>query len=242
MDSRTKLSADVSFGVPNASESVVLTQAFLKRFPQALPMIVVLKTLLRQNQLNLVHRGGLSSYAVTLLVVSYLKLREHEVAQKRMTAGGRTATFATGGPPKPAGLALHAEAVAILEQIEDGDTVDVVDDPLDPYNVGCGSFTLHLVGKLIYLLIISFAPHLVLPGGVLSGFCSTSQPRTCRISSLLLLGSVQFFGCTPWLGVQQSCKTLWISRTTSSEAASTSTGCRSCGGSPCTPLARMSQD
>ena len=75
---KTRLFADVSFGVPNARESVLLTQQYLALYPVAAPLIIVLKTSLRQSHLNMVHTGGLSSYAVTLLVVSYLKLRAYE--------------------------------------------------------------------------------------------------------------------------------------------------------------------
>lgn len=170
MDSQTKLCADVSFGVPNASESVVLTQTFLKRFPQALPLIVVLKTLLRQNQLNLVHRGGLSSYAVTLLVVSYLKLRENEIAQKRNLARGRGTSSA-----KANGLSLHAEAVAIVEQIEDGD-VEAGPDPLDPYNVGrC------LIGFLHYFSTTNLHNIVIAPARECPIFRVSSMARSAAV-------------------------------------------------------------
>ena len=66
---------DISFGLVNATRSARLVQEFLQTYPAAKPLTIVMKTLLRGAGLNNVYSGGLSSYAITLLVISFLQVQ-----------------------------------------------------------------------------------------------------------------------------------------------------------------------
>ena len=74
VDRTSRLCGDVCFCMPNAVRSVALVNSYIKKYPVAKPLIFILKVLLRQHKLNSVCNGGLSSYAVTLIVVCYLQL------------------------------------------------------------------------------------------------------------------------------------------------------------------------
>jgi len=52
----------------------MLIQHFMEEFPELRPLILVLKQLLSTSGLNNVYRGGLSSYCLGLIVVSFLQL------------------------------------------------------------------------------------------------------------------------------------------------------------------------
>eukprot|EP00667_Euglena_gracilis_P010430 EG_transcript_10617 len=86
LDPQSHLSGDISFCVRNATESVHVVKKYLAQYAAAKPLILVLKTLLHQNNLNVVHTGGLSSYAITLLVVSYLRVLESTATEKENAA------------------------------------------------------------------------------------------------------------------------------------------------------------
>jgi DNA polymerase sigma len=81
VDRTTRLCGDICFCMPNAVDSVALVRLFLQKFPVARPIIFLTKALLRQHKLNSVSNGGLSSYAVTLMVVAYLRISEHQQGQ-----------------------------------------------------------------------------------------------------------------------------------------------------------------
>lgn len=92
----SRLCGDISFGVRNAMESVGLVKTYLGEFAAAKPLILVLKTLLHQNSLNVVHTGGLSSYAITLLVVSYLRVLQSTATDREKEALEELDGFAMG--------------------------------------------------------------------------------------------------------------------------------------------------
>lgn len=82
-DPVTNLCGDVSFCVPNAVKSTALLKTYLLQFPVAKPIIIVAKALLKQNNMNSVHTGGLSSHAVSLLVICFLRQRAAEQRDRK---------------------------------------------------------------------------------------------------------------------------------------------------------------
>lgn len=73
------------------------------------------------------------------------------------------------------GLSLHAEAVAIVEQIEDGD-VEAGPDPLDPYNVGrC------LIGFLHYFSTTNLHNIVIAPARECPIFRVSSMARSAAV-------------------------------------------------------------
>ena len=79
---RSTLSArftnDLHF-LPNSTSvlgaSWFVLQGYLNQFPLLKPLVTIFKTILRQTGLHKPHEGGLGSYAVVLLLVSFLRVR-----------------------------------------------------------------------------------------------------------------------------------------------------------------------
>jgi len=73
-DRDTKIKVDISFNMANGLKSVELVKMYKKQFPSLQKLICVLKQFLLQRDLNEVFTGGLSSYCLILMVVSFLQL------------------------------------------------------------------------------------------------------------------------------------------------------------------------
>jgi len=83
-DSTTKLVVDISFNQntgPHNSEAVL---ELMKKYPETKPLVFVLKYLLYWHAMNEVYSGGLGSYALTLMIVSYIQ--KHSDSVKRVPA------------------------------------------------------------------------------------------------------------------------------------------------------------
>lgn len=65
---------DISFNQKNGVKSAKLIKDFCKTFPSLPKLVFVLKQYLLQRDLNEVFTGGISSYSLILLVVSFLQL------------------------------------------------------------------------------------------------------------------------------------------------------------------------
>jgi non-canonical poly(A) RNA polymerase PAPD5/7 len=79
-DKLTQVRVDISFNMANGLKSVELVKMYKKRFPPLSKLICVLKQFLLQRDLNEVFTGGLSSYCLILMVVSFLQLHHREDA------------------------------------------------------------------------------------------------------------------------------------------------------------------
>lgn len=80
-DSHTGIKVDISFNMANGLRAAELIKHFKKRYPALPKLIYVLKQFLRQRDLNEVYIGGLSSYALILMVVSFLQQHAREDAR-----------------------------------------------------------------------------------------------------------------------------------------------------------------
>ncbi|CAH8429466.1 unnamed protein product [Dicrocoelium dendriticum] len=72
-DKDTGILIDISFNMVNSVRAADLIQAYIKTFPCLPPLVFVLKQFLLQRSLNEVWTGGLSSYALILMVVRFLQ-------------------------------------------------------------------------------------------------------------------------------------------------------------------------
>lgn len=70
----TQVKVDISFNQRNGVKSAKLIKEFCKKFPPLPKLVLVLKQYLLQRDLNEVFTGGISSYSLILLVVSFLQL------------------------------------------------------------------------------------------------------------------------------------------------------------------------
>ncbi|XP_060601859.1 terminal nucleotidyltransferase 4B-like [Ruditapes philippinarum] len=79
-DLQTDIRVDISFNVPNSVKSAKLIMKFMSEYPILKYLVLVLKQFLLQRDLNEVFTGGISSYSLILLTVSFLQLNPREDA------------------------------------------------------------------------------------------------------------------------------------------------------------------
>jgi len=88
-DSTTKLVVDISFNQGNGPRNSETVLELMKKYPEAKPLIFVLKYFLFFHSQNEVYLGGLGSYCLTLMIVFYI--------QKHAEAARKTADAPEGG-------------------------------------------------------------------------------------------------------------------------------------------------
>lgn len=74
LETRTELKIDISFNTVNGVKSAALIKQFLAEFPCLRPLVMVLKQFLLQRDYNEVWTGGIGSYSLILMTVSFLQL------------------------------------------------------------------------------------------------------------------------------------------------------------------------
>lgn len=79
-DLKTDIKVDISFNVQNSVKSAKLIMKFMEDFPVLKYLVLVLKQFLLQRDLNEVFTGGISSYSLILLTVSFLQLNPRQDA------------------------------------------------------------------------------------------------------------------------------------------------------------------
>ncbi|CAL8100292.1 unnamed protein product [Calicophoron daubneyi] len=72
-DKETELRVDISFNMINSVRAAELIRVFMRTYPCLPHLVFVLKQFLLQRNLNEVWTGGLSSYALILMVVRFLQ-------------------------------------------------------------------------------------------------------------------------------------------------------------------------
>ncbi|XP_071516564.1 terminal nucleotidyltransferase 4B-like [Panulirus ornatus] len=75
-DSETDVKVDISFNMNSGVNSARLIKEFKHRFPALPKLVMVLKQFLLQRDLNEVFTGGISSYSLILMTVSFLQLHQ----------------------------------------------------------------------------------------------------------------------------------------------------------------------
>uniref|UniRef100_A0A3Q4GFL4 Terminal nucleotidyltransferase 4A n=1 Tax=Neolamprologus brichardi TaxID=32507 RepID=A0A3Q4GFL4_NEOBR len=73
-DQRTDVKVDISFNVETGVKAASFIKGYMKKYPVLPYLIFVLKQFLLQRDLNEVFTGGISSYSLILMVISFLQL------------------------------------------------------------------------------------------------------------------------------------------------------------------------
>uniref|UniRef100_A0A3P9JV95 Terminal nucleotidyltransferase 4A n=1 Tax=Oryzias latipes TaxID=8090 RepID=A0A3P9JV95_ORYLA len=73
-DQESKVKVDISFNVETAVKAAQFIKSYLKKYAVLPPLIFVLKQFLLQRDLNEVFTGGISSYSLILMAISFLQL------------------------------------------------------------------------------------------------------------------------------------------------------------------------
>ncbi|KAB5525851.1 hypothetical protein PHYPO_G00144970 [Pangasianodon hypophthalmus] len=77
-DAHTEVKVDISFNVHSGVKAANLIKDFKKKFPVLPYLVLVLKQFLLQRELNEVFTGGIGSYSLFLMAVSFLQLHYRE--------------------------------------------------------------------------------------------------------------------------------------------------------------------
>uniref|UniRef100_A0A6Q2Z3V7 Terminal nucleotidyltransferase 4A n=1 Tax=Esox lucius TaxID=8010 RepID=A0A6Q2Z3V7_ESOLU len=152
-DSLTEVKVDISFNMKNAVKAAALIKDYKKKYPVLSYLVLVLKQFLLQRDMNEVFTGGISSYCLFLIAVSFLQLHSREdPCSPNANAGvllieffelyGRHFNYLkTGIRIKDGGCYLSKDEVQ--KSMLDGYTPSLlyIEDPLQPGNdVGRSSY------------------------------------------------------------------------------------------------------
>ncbi|GIY61814.1 terminal nucleotidyltransferase 4B [Caerostris extrusa] len=77
-DAKTDIKIDISFNMNNGVKSANLIKDFMHTYPVLPKLVLVLKQFLLQRDLNEVFMGGISSYSLILLTISFLQHLKHD--------------------------------------------------------------------------------------------------------------------------------------------------------------------
>ena len=72
-DSKTEVKVDISFNIESGIQSCQLIKSYLSQYPLLAKLVLIIKQFLYQRNLNEVNTGGINSYCLMLLVVSFLQ-------------------------------------------------------------------------------------------------------------------------------------------------------------------------
>lgn len=86
IDKATKVKVDISFNQESGIQSAHVIRSFIQQFPLLPKLAMLIKQFLTQRQLNEVYYGGINSYSLTLMVVSFFQLHPRKLASDPSTA------------------------------------------------------------------------------------------------------------------------------------------------------------
>lgn len=172
-DHETEVKVDISFNVETAVKAAQFIKSYLKKYTVLPPLIFVLKQFLLQRDLNEVFTGGISSYSLILMAISFLQLHPRiDTRRANINLGillieffelyGRDFNYMkTGILVKDGGAYLSKEEM--LKAMGNGNRPSMlcIEDPIQPGNdVGRSSY-----GVLKVKQVFDFA-YMVLSHGV----------------------------------------------------------------------------
>ncbi|KAM9722693.1 terminal nucleotidyltransferase 4A-like [Menidia menidia] len=172
-DHETKVKVDISFNVETAVKAAQFIKSYLKKYTVLPPLIFVLKQFLLQKNLNEVFTGGISSYSLILMVISFLQLHPRiDTRRANINLGillieffelyGRDFNYMkTGIRVKNGGAYLSKEEMVRAMGNGNRPSMLCIEDPIQPGNdVGRSSY-----GVLQVKQVFDFA-YMVLSHGV----------------------------------------------------------------------------
>lgn len=89
----TGMNCDICVGVDNGVSNVPRIKEFLRQYPALRPLLLVIKCFLRQRGLNDVYTGGFGSYALLLMIVSYLQMLPYNFPRSKLNLGAQLQQF-----------------------------------------------------------------------------------------------------------------------------------------------------
>lgn len=77
-DRETQVKVDISFNMQSGVQSAELIKSYKRKYPVLSKLVLVLKQFLLQRDLNEVFTGGISSYSLILMCISFLQLHPRQ--------------------------------------------------------------------------------------------------------------------------------------------------------------------
>jgi DNA polymerase sigma len=74
-DERSGIEVDISFGVLAGKENSKVIIDYCNKFPLARPLTLIIKYFLKQKSLNNSWSGGIGSYTLIIMIISYLQVQ-----------------------------------------------------------------------------------------------------------------------------------------------------------------------
>ncbi|XP_065581191.1 terminal nucleotidyltransferase 4B-like isoform X2 [Artemia franciscana] len=168
-DILTGIRVDISFNMKNGVLSANLIRKFKTKLPNLVPLVLVLKQFLLQRDMNEAFTGGISSYSLILMTISFFQLHPHpEVAHKRganlgvlliqfLELYGRHFNYFKTGI-RVTGGGSYVTKNEVQRQLNDGQSPSIlcIEDPLQPGNdIGKSSYgTLYVRDAFRYAYIV----------------------------------------------------------------------------------------
>lgn len=73
VDSVTKINVDISFNKPSGLVAAAVVKGYIEKMPAVRPLVIFVKHFLNMRGMNEVYLGGLGSYSIICMVVSFLQ-------------------------------------------------------------------------------------------------------------------------------------------------------------------------
>ncbi|XP_067639501.1 non-canonical poly(A) RNA polymerase protein Trf4-1-like isoform X2 [Eurosta solidaginis] len=86
-DRESQVKVDISFNMQSGVQSAELIKKFKQDYPVLAKLVLVLKQFLLQRDLNEVFTGGISSYSLILMCISFLQLHPHQIDHDKANLG-----------------------------------------------------------------------------------------------------------------------------------------------------------
>jgi len=194
IDKETSVRVDISFNTSNGVNSANLIKEYLKKFPSLAKLVLVLKQFLYQRALNEVFTGGISSYSLILMVISFLQLHPREEAATSCKANlgvllleffelyGQHFNYLKVGIRIKNGGQYVPKSV-IQDQMDSGyrPSILCIEDPLNPKNdIGKSSYGALNVKKAFDYAYLSLS-QVCAPGHASSGKQESILGRIVRV-------------------------------------------------------------
>jgi non-canonical poly(A) RNA polymerase PAPD5/7 len=194
----TGLSIDICFNQENGPQAARLMSTYLKAMPPLRPLTFVLKYFLASRGLNEPYSGGIGSYLLQLMIVSFLQHREREsynfgypsvynlgglLMEFLQLYGVQLNYFTTGISVRHDGAYFPKGSREKVQFFYDAARPFslAVENPLDPtMNVGKSSFRIEVIQRsmeIAYLLLLSFVAEPIQPTPSILGTILPSSPE-----------------------------------------------------------------
>lgn len=144
-DRETKIKVDLSFNNQNGVHSAELIKRLKRDFAGLGKLFIVLKQFLVQRDLNQVFTGGISSYSLSLMCISFLQMHPRDIFHDRVNLGVLLLEFfelyGLSYNYSQMGFSIRNGGSYGRQQFSVKPAPLCIDDPLQPgNNVGRGSY------------------------------------------------------------------------------------------------------